>query len=96
MAAPVLGLSPADLTGIREALAAGKRPRVVFTARAGQMAGNAGHVVELSDQTGSDVSRDGSAVESHVKRGLDQLLRVVGNQRRGLARGVARRDAAGQ
>jgi hypothetical protein len=32
----------------------GKRPRVVFTARAGQMAGNAGHVVELSDPTGSD------------------------------------------
>lgn len=54
MAAPVLGLSPAELTGIRESLAAGRRPRVVFTARAGQMAGNAGHVVELTDPIGSD------------------------------------------
>jgi len=54
VAAPVLGLSPADLTGIRESLASGKRPRVVFTARAGQMAGNAGHVVGLTDPTGSD------------------------------------------
>ena len=54
MAAPLFGLSPADLTGIRESLAAGKRPRVVFTARAGQMAGHAGHVVELTDPTGSD------------------------------------------
>jgi hypothetical protein len=54
VAAPVLGLSPGDLAGIRDSLAAGRRPRVVFTARAGQMAGNAGHVVELSDPTGSD------------------------------------------
>ena len=54
MAAPVLGLSPVELTGIRESLAAGKRPRVVFTSRAGQMAGNAGHVVELTDPTASD------------------------------------------
>lgn len=54
MAAPVLGLSPGDLAGIRDSLAAGRRPRVVFTARAGQMAGNAGHVVELADPTGSD------------------------------------------
>ncbi len=54
MAAPVLGLSPADLASIRDSLAAGRRPRVVFTARAGQMAGNAGHVTELTDPTGSD------------------------------------------
>ncbi len=54
MAAPVLGLSPGDLAGIRQSLAAGRRPRVVFTARAGQMAGNAGHVVELADPSGSD------------------------------------------
>lgn len=54
MAAPVLGLSPADLAGIRESLASGRQPRVVFTARAGQMAGNAGHVVELTDPTGSE------------------------------------------
>jgi hypothetical protein len=50
----VLGLSLGDLAGIRESLAAGKQPRVVFTARAGQMAGNAGHVVELADPDGSD------------------------------------------
>jgi hypothetical protein len=54
VAAPVLGLSPAELAGIKDSLAAGKRPRVVFTARAGQMAGNAGHVVELTDPAGSE------------------------------------------
>ena len=55
MVAPtVAGLSAADLVGIRASLAAGKRPRVVFTPRAGQMAGNLGHIVELADPAGSD------------------------------------------
>jgi len=48
------GLSPADLTRIRETLATGRRPKVVFTAAAGQMAGQLGQVVELTDPTGSD------------------------------------------
>jgi hypothetical protein len=54
VAPTVAGLSAADLVGIRASLAAGKRPRVVFTPRAGQMAGNLGHIVELTDPTGSD------------------------------------------
>jgi hypothetical protein len=54
MAAPARGLTPADLTALREALAAGKKPKVVFTSSAGQMAGNAGVVVELTDPASSD------------------------------------------
>lgn len=42
-------LSPAHLEQIREGLAAGRRPRVVFTDSAGQMAGQVGHVVALTD-----------------------------------------------
>jgi hypothetical protein len=52
--APARGLTPADLIAIREGLAAGKRPKVVFTSSAGQMAGNAGHVVEVTDPDVSD------------------------------------------
>ena len=52
--APARGLTPADLIAIREGLAAGKRPKVVFTSSAGQMAGNAGHVVEVTDPSVSD------------------------------------------
>jgi hypothetical protein len=48
------GLSPADLTRIRETLAAGRRPKVVFTRSAGQIAGQVGQVVELTDPAGSD------------------------------------------
>jgi hypothetical protein len=54
MAAAARGLTPADLTGIRDALAAGRKPKVVFTSAAGQMAGNAGQVVELADPAASD------------------------------------------
>ncbi|MFE9656244.1 hypothetical protein [Micromonospora sp. NPDC006431] len=43
------GLSTDEVQGIREALAAGRKPKVVFTAAAGQMAGQAGQVVELTD-----------------------------------------------
>ncbi|MFI7427916.1 hypothetical protein ACIBPB_13090 [Micromonospora sp. NPDC049836] len=43
------GLSTDEVQGIREALAAGRKPRVVFTAAAGQMAGQLGQVVELTD-----------------------------------------------
>ncbi len=43
------GLSTDEVQGIRESLAAGRRPKVVFTADAGQMAGQLGQVVELTD-----------------------------------------------
>ena len=43
------GLSPADLDGIRESLAGGRRPKVMFTESAGQIAGQVGQVVRLDD-----------------------------------------------
>ncbi len=43
------GLSTADLASIRTTLAAGRKPRVVFTEAAGQIAGQIGQVVELID-----------------------------------------------
>jgi hypothetical protein len=48
------GLSTDELQSIREALAAGRKPRVVFTASAGQVAGQVGQVVELTDPAVSD------------------------------------------
>ena len=45
------GLSPADVEGIRETLAAGRRPKVMFTEAAGQIAGQVGQVVQLADPT---------------------------------------------
>ncbi|MFC4017424.1 hypothetical protein ACFOW4_05630 [Micromonospora sp. GCM10011542] len=48
------GLSTDEVQSIREALAAGRRPRVVFTASAGQIAGQVGQVVELTDPEASD------------------------------------------
>ncbi|SCG35696.1 hypothetical protein [Micromonospora coxensis] len=48
------GLSDDEVRGIREALAAGRRPKVVFTASAGQVAGQVGQVVELTDPAVSD------------------------------------------
>src|SRR4051812_14506092 len=50
----VRGLSPAELEHIRDALAAGRRPKVVFTEAAGQIAGQQGQVVELTDPDASD------------------------------------------
>jgi hypothetical protein len=43
------GLSTQELTHIRETLAAGKRPRVMFTEGAGQISGQLGQVVQLDD-----------------------------------------------
>ncbi|MBV1853078.1 hypothetical protein [Catellatospora tritici] len=43
------GLSTQELTQIEETLAAGKRPRVMFTEAAGQIAGQLGQVVQLDD-----------------------------------------------
>ncbi|WP_433527866.1 hypothetical protein ACQPYA_15900 [Micromonospora sp. CA-263727] len=54
MGAAGQGLSDDEVRGIREALAAGRKPKVVFTAAAGQMAGQLGQVVELTDPAGSD------------------------------------------
>ncbi|MFJ6197952.1 hypothetical protein [Micromonospora sp. NPDC092111] len=48
------GLSDDEVQGIREALAAGRKPKVVFTASAGQIAGQVGQVVELTDPAVSD------------------------------------------
>ncbi|MGC4856524.1 hypothetical protein ACLQ24_24915 [Micromonospora sp. DT4] len=48
------GLSTDEVQSIREALVAGRKPRVVFTAAAGQIAGQVGQVVELTDPDVSD------------------------------------------
>lgn len=44
-----MGLSTKELAQIKETLAAGRKPRVVFTESAGQIAGQTGHVVQLDD-----------------------------------------------
>ncbi|MDI6105073.1 hypothetical protein QLQ12_41465 [Actinoplanes sp. NEAU-A12] len=48
------GLSAEELQQIREALAAGRKPRVQFTEAAGQIAGQIGQVVGLDDPAVSD------------------------------------------
>ncbi|MFF5181604.1 hypothetical protein ACFY2Q_26540 [Micromonospora sp. NPDC000316] len=48
------GLSTDEVQSIREGLAAGRKPRVVFTASAGQIAGQVGQVIELTDPEVSD------------------------------------------
>ncbi len=48
------GLSAEDLERIRQVLATGRKPRVVFTEAAGQIAGQIGQVVELTDPALSD------------------------------------------
>jgi hypothetical protein len=54
MVAGVLGLSADELQAIRDGLAAGRKPRVQFTESAGQIAGQVGQVVELTDPAVSD------------------------------------------
>ncbi|MER7892754.1 hypothetical protein ABTX15_23320 [Micromonospora sp. NPDC094482] len=54
MSAAGQGLSEDDVRSFREALAAGRKPKVVFTAAAGQIAGQVGQVVELTDPAASD------------------------------------------
>jgi hypothetical protein len=49
MGGEVMGLSAKELIQIKETLATGKRPRVMFTESAGQIAGQIGHVVQLDD-----------------------------------------------
>jgi hypothetical protein len=48
------GLSTADLERIRETLSTGRRPKVVFTEQAGQIVGQTGQVVQLTDPAVSD------------------------------------------
>lgn len=54
MAAATRGLSTADIEVIRETLAAGRKPKVVFTEAAGQIVGKVGQVIELTDPKASD------------------------------------------
>ncbi|WP_405109060.1 hypothetical protein OG559_27725 [Micromonospora sp. NBC_01405] len=54
MVAAGQGLSTDEVQSIREALAAGRKPKVVFTSSAGQIAGQVGQVVELTDPSVSD------------------------------------------
>src|ERR1700730_5860021 len=54
MAAATRGLSTADIAGIRETLTSGRKPKVVFTESAGQVAGKIGQVIELTDPKASD------------------------------------------
>src|SRR5262245_56577830 len=48
------GLSTSDLEHIRDSLAGGRKPKVVFTETAGQMSGQVGQVVALTDPQLSD------------------------------------------
>ncbi|MFI7601824.1 hypothetical protein [Actinoplanes sp. NPDC049681] len=50
----VRGLGTDELQAIRDGLAAGRKPRVMFTASAGQIAGQLGQVVALTDPAVSD------------------------------------------
>ena len=50
----VRGLSTDELSSIRDGLAAGRKPKVVFTASAGQIEGQTGQVIELTDPAVSD------------------------------------------
>src|SRR5215468_5242296 len=43
------GLSAADINLIRSTLSSGRKPKVVFTSSAGQIAGQSGQVVDLLD-----------------------------------------------
>lgn len=49
-----MALSADDLAGIEAALAAGRKPKVQFTEAAGQIAGQIGQVVALTDRSASD------------------------------------------
>jgi hypothetical protein len=54
VATRVRGLSEGDVQVIRDGVAAGRRPKVVFTESAGQIAGQIGQVVSLTDPAESD------------------------------------------
>ena len=50
----VVGLSTEEVQAIRGQLGAGRKPRVQFTEAAGQIAGQVGQVIELTDPAVSD------------------------------------------
>jgi hypothetical protein len=52
--APNGGLSTTDIDAIRSSLADGRKPKVMFTQSAGQIAGETGQVVQLTDPGQSD------------------------------------------
>jgi hypothetical protein len=54
MSTTVRGLATDELESIREGVAAGRRPKVMFTEAAGQIAGQIGQVVALTDPAASD------------------------------------------
>ncbi|MGH8791872.1 MAG: hypothetical protein ACRDXX_04410 [Stackebrandtia sp.] len=49
-----MSLSPSDVAGLAETLQAGKHPTVVFTDKAGQIAGRTGKVTRLEEPTEDD------------------------------------------
>jgi hypothetical protein len=79
-------VSDEDLQAFRDALAAGRRPKVVFTESAGQVAGQLGQVVALTDPAVSDEW-------VVVKFGRDELPFSPGDLRVA-PRGAAARKAA--
>jgi hypothetical protein len=54
VAARKRGLSTSELGQVRESLAAGRKPKVMFTETAGQLAGQQGQVIQLADPAASD------------------------------------------
>lgn len=89
----VRGLSTEELQGIRDALGTGRKPKVLFTESAGQIAGQTGQVVALTDPS---VSEEWVV----VRFGRDELpfspadlaIPARGSTRRGEARAAAEPD----
>jgi hypothetical protein len=82
----VRGLSGADLDRVRESLAAGRKPKVVFTESAGQLAGQLGQVVELTDPAAGEewvVVRFGRDTLSFAPTDLAPPPKAVRPARRG-------------
>ncbi|MDR7275951.1 hypothetical protein [Catenuloplanes atrovinosus] len=52
--AAIRGLTPDELQQIKQTLAGGRKPKVMFTESAGQIAGQIGQVVELQDPEASE------------------------------------------
>ncbi|WP_033338355.1 hypothetical protein [Catenuloplanes japonicus] len=52
--AAIRGLTPEELQQIKQTLAGGRKPKVMFTESAGQIAGQIGQVIELQDPESSE------------------------------------------
>lgn len=81
------GLSPTDLERIRDTLAAGRKPKVQFTESAGQIAGQIGQVVGLTDPRLSDEWLT-------VRFGRDELPFAPGDLMLATRSSVARKSVA--